>query len=308
MSFRSSLTKLVASLSSARNAVPCTGVAVVGLLVASAVAGGGCDNSSLTPCPPNIGSGMCICNSYGCSPANPTGTGGAGGNSSIISSSSSSGTTTTTTTSSSSSSSACDPSMAACPCDNGMCSGGLNCVNNLCINGCNFTYECGSGKVCENGACVPGCDMTHGCATGYTCSNGACQPDPANPQCSTSNPCPSPQICQSGICTSQCNSNSDCMSGQVCDGGTHTCIANPSPTPVCNNSMPCPGTELCLNDGFCHYPCTGLQQCKLIDNRFVACGMVNGQNVCETQEEVSPQCTLTMPCPPGKTCISNTCF
>jgi hypothetical protein len=61
---------------------------------------------------------------------------------------------------------------------------------------------------------------------------------------------------------------------------------------------------VCLADGFCHYPCTSLSECQHIDNRFVAC--VSGY--CETQEEVSPECTLTNPCPAGKTCISNTCF
>jgi len=40
------------------------------------------------------------------------------------------------------------------------------------------------------------------------------------------------------------------------------------------------------------------------DNRFVACD----QGICKTEEEVNPQCTLTTPCPSGKSCISNTCF
>ena len=65
----------------------------------------------------------------------------------------------------------------------------------------------------------------------------------------------------------------------------------------------CPTGEVCESDGFCHYPCTSLNQCKLIDNRFVAC-----DGVCKTDQEVNPQCTLTMPCPTGKTCISNTCL
>ena len=43
--------------------------------------------------------------------------------------------------------------------------------------------------------------------------------------------------------------------------------------------------------------------CHLIDNRFVACT----DGVRKTQEEASPQCTLTMPCAAGKTCVSNHC-
>jgi hypothetical protein len=68
--------------------------------------------------------------------------------------------------------------------------------------------------------------------------------------------------------------------------------------------MPCPAPEVCEADGFCHYPCSSVAQCKLYDNRFVACDM----GICKTQEEVNPQCTMTMPCPAGQTCISNTCF
>jgi hypothetical protein len=184
-----------------------------------------------------------------------------------------------------------------------MCTGGKTCVSGLCIVGCNFTYECGAGNVCDDGACVPGCDATHTCAANYTCVSGACQPDPANPQCSATIPCPSGQVCASGLCTTQCTTNSQCAAGEVCDGSTGTCINDPSTKPLCSSSMPCPTGEECLSDGFCHYPCSSEAQCQLIDNRFVACS----EGVCMTQEEVTPACTLTMPCPAGKSCISNVC-
>jgi hypothetical protein len=96
------------------------------------------------------------------------------------------------------------------------------------------------------------------------------------------------------------------MMGQVCDGATGTCIPDPSPKPACGASMTCPQGQECLTDGFCHYPCTSVTDCKLIDNRFVACS--GTPNVCKTDQEVNPQCTLTMPCPVGKSCISNTCL
>jgi hypothetical protein len=50
----------------------------------------------------------------------------------------------------------------------------------------------------------------------------------------------------------------------------------------CNSQMPCPTPQVCEADGFCHYPCADLQECKLYDNRFVAC--VGG--VCKTQQEL----------------------
>jgi hypothetical protein len=68
--------------------------------------------------------------------------------------------------------------------------------------------------------------------------------------------------------------------------------------------MPCPSGEICEADGFCHYPCTTLAQCAVIDTRFVACT----DGVCKTQQEVNPQCSLKVPCPLGKACISNTCL
>jgi hypothetical protein len=252
---------------------------------------------------------MCICDGLGCRPAiqGPDG-----------------GTTTTTTTGTggmgtggmgTGGAPACNPSQAACPCVNGTCPSGLSCVNDLCIVGCNFTYQCGAGNVCANGACVPGCDSTHPCATGYACTNGACTVNQANPQCSSSNPCPSGQICSNGICTTGCTSNSQCATDEICDGATNTCIPDPSPKPVCSSAEPCPNNEVCLSDGFCHYPCTNDGACALIDNRFTCsnanntpCATGETDCYCKTKQEISPQCTLTMPCPAGKTCISNTCF
>ena len=197
----------------------------------------------------------------------------------------------------------CDPTQATCPCDNGTCPTGKACISGLCVVGCNFTYECGAGNVCANGACVAGCDATHGCDPGYTCTNGACQVDPAKPQCSASNPCPTGEICVSGLCTTKCTANSQCASGEICDGSSNTCVPDPSPKPVCSTTQPCPAPEECLTDGFCHYPCTSTSQCKLIDNRFTC-----DTGICKTDQEINPQCTLQMPCPAGKSCISNTCL
>jgi hypothetical protein len=73
---------------------------------------------------------------------------------------------------------------------------------------------------------------------------------------------------------------------------------------VCSSNLPCPAGEECGTDGFCHYPCTSTSACQLIDTRFVACN----DGVCKTEEEVDPQCTLEVPCPAGKTCVSNVCY
>jgi hypothetical protein len=268
--------------------------AALGLTV-SATGCGGCGDNSLQPCPASYGGqpGMyCICDGLGCRPANLDGNGGSDGGTGY-----GGGSPTTTTTT------GCDPSQAACPCDNGTCKDGLNCVNGLCIVGCNFSYECGPGNVCDNGACVPGCGPSIPCATGYTCTNGACTVNPANPQCSLANPCPAGQSCTNGICAAQCTTNSQCGTDEVCDASTGTCIPDPSTKPACSMAEPCPSGETCLMDGFCHVSCTSTAECQLIDNRFTCSG-----NYCKTQQEINPQCTLTMPCPDAGTCISNTCF
>jgi hypothetical protein len=195
--------------------------------------------------------------------------------------------------------------VATCACDaDDKCSDGKTCVNGLCIDGCNFSYECGPGKVCFDGACVDGCSDQNPCDAGYTCENGGCVLDPANPECDATMPCPSGEICVDGLCTTGCNANTDCKAGEVCDGSAHACIPDPSPKPLCDSSTPCPAPQICQADGYCHYPCGALTECKKIDNRFVACD----QGVCKTQEEVAPECTLTMPCPAGKSCVSNKCL
>jgi hypothetical protein len=299
MSLRSPLTKLFGSFFSARLVSKWTGAAVAfGFLAASAGGCSGCDDANVA-CDAN---GNCqICDAYGCRPANPDGTGGLGG-------AGTGGNTASTGGGGAGTGGApavCDAKVSTCPCDatNG-CSDGKTCVNGLCIDGCNFSYECGPGKVCFDGACVPGCSDQSPCPTGYTCVSGGCVVDTSNPACDAAHPCPSPEICVGGLCTTGCNTNADCQSGEVCDGATHACIPDPSPKPICDTTKPCPPPQVCKDDGYCHYPCTTTSECKLIDNRFVACD----QGVCKTQEEVAPECNLDNPCPAGKNCVSNKCL
>jgi hypothetical protein len=309
MSLRSSLTKLVGSFRSAGRSTNLAHLAsfagLVGVVAVASAGYAGCGGNDTLQCEAD-GTHCMICDGLSCRPATSEGSGGSGGGTGTGASTSVGAGGTDGGTGGAA---ACDPKAATCPCVNGACTDGKTCIDGLCITGCNFSYECGSGKVCDDGACVPGCDGTTPCSTGYTCTNGACALDPTKPQCGASSPCPSGQVCSAnGLCTTTCTASSQCATGQVCDGSTGQCITNPSPTPICNNAMPCPGSELCLADGFCHYPCSSLADCTKIDNRFVACNPDPTDKVCETQEEVDPQCTLTKPCPTGKSCISNTCL
>lgn len=306
MSLHSPLTTLLRSLSSMRLASSWTGAALAfGLLAVSA---GGCSGEAQLTCDTN-GQNCQICDGYGCRPADPDqpGFGGSGGSATGTGGTGTGGATTGgggMGTGGTGGTAPCDPTQATCPCDEeGLCTGGLACVAGLCIAGCNFSYECGPGKVCFDGGCVAGCSAQNPCDAGYACNSGACVPDTLNPQCDAESPCPTAQICVDGLCTTGCNTSAECAAGEVCDGAAHACIPDLAPKPLCDAMTPCAAPQLCKEDGYCHYPCADLVACKQIDNRFVACD----QSICKTQEEVAPECTLAMPCPPGQNCISNKC-
>jgi hypothetical protein len=245
--------------------------------------------------------GVCfICDNNGCTPANPSvGQGGGGGGGGEGGSGGAAGSGGT------GGQAPCDPNLATCSCDdNADCPADLLCIDGLCINACNTTQECGGGKVCVNGKCEAGCSAQDPCETGYACVKGYCEPDTANPQCTAQKPCPDGEICIAGICQTPCTTNSNCPVGEVCDYENGGCIPNPSATPNCGPDKPCSGSAQCGADGYCHYPCTTVTECKLIDSRFNFCD----QNICKTEEEVNPECTLQNPCPTGKDCVSNKCL
>lgn len=242
-----------------------------------------------------------ICNAYGCHDADPGSTSGIGdGGSGATGSTSSTGVVET----SSSSGGSCDPATTTCACtQKSDCPSDLYCIDGLCLEGCNFDFECGPGNVCADGKCTAGCSPTVACETGYTCVNGACQIDPANPECTTPTDC-NGLPCVDGLCTTACTVNTDCPEGKLCNSATGTCFDDPTPKPLCNGNETCPGAnQVCGADGYCHYPCNNVQECKLIDNRFVACD----QSICKTEEEVNPECDLDNPCPNGASCVSNKC-
>jgi hypothetical protein len=201
----------------------------------------------------------------------------------------------------------CDPSLGLCPCsDDGACEGELACVDGLCIDPCEFSYQCGSGKVCANGACVEGCDVESPCSPGYTCDKDICVLDPQNPECTSAADCGgAPAVCSDGLCSLGCSSSAECEDGEVCDVAAGACIDDPSPTPACSTTADCVGVQLCLADGYCHYGCTTTVECKLIDNRFVACDA----GICKLAEELDPECGVGgLECPAGQDCISNECI
>lgn len=267
------------------------GPSAILLLFATTGAGcGGCTDESTVTCDAN-GENCMICDAFGCHPANPSiGSGGAGGQGGMGQGGSGG-------------SGPCDPNVTTCGCAvNEDCPSGTICLDGLCLVGCNYSYECGPGKVCANGKCETGCDVQSPCDKGYVCDKGICIPDPktACPQM----PCAAGEACVNGVCEPACTKNADCPAGDICDSTSGGCIPDPSPKPGCGPNKACPGTAKCGDDGYCHYPCTTLTDCKLIDSRFFACDA----SICKTEEEVSPECSLDKPCPAGQDCISNKCL
>jgi hypothetical protein len=148
--------------------------------------------------------------------------------------------------------------------------------------------------------------MPGDCGAGMTCQKGVCVVDKANPACTASKPCKdSGDACEDGVCQQRCTKTSSCKSGEVCDGASKTCIPDPSRQIVCSDQMPCLGAgQMCGADGYCYYPCQTVTDCQLIDVFFTVCKM----GVCETSDQANPECTMEMPCPAGKDCISNKCL
>ncbi len=263
----------------------------------------GCESGNLQ-CDAN---GVCqICDSYGCHDVSSQSTTGAGnsGGSGAGGGSAATGTggSGSTATGTGGGGPACDPAVVTCSCtDKSQCANGDFCLDGLCLPGCNHDYECGTGKVCADGLCTAACSSEVACASGYKCLAGACVIDTANPACTLPQDCPG-MVCVGGLCTTACKANKDCPTGQLCDAASGSCFPDPTPKPVCTTT--CAGAgQVCGADGYCHYACSTVNQCKLIDSRFVACDM----GFCKTQEEVSPACDLTHPCPNNQACISNQC-
>lgn len=274
---------------------------------------GGCSDPSLE-CDEN-GENCMICDAYGCHPAddgsgaNGQGANGTGANGTGANGSGGEGTGATGSGGDGqggTGGAGCDPEVTTCTCEDADCPSDLDCIEGLCLNGCNHTFECGLGKVCANGQCAIGCDDLTPCVqAGTTCDKGVCVPDPQNPQCTAETPCPGRQACVGGLCFAECEVHADCDEGFLCNTITGACMPDPSPTPLCDDQTTCPGVgQVCWSDGYCRYPCDNLQECKLIDNRFDACDM----GICKTEEEIDPECDLDDPCPNGEDCISNECL
>lgn len=196
----------------------------------------------------------------------------------------------------------CDPTLVVCSCSSAdECGEGQTCLDGQCLSPCEFDYQCGD-RVCAEGSCVAACDAEVPCGAGYACVGGGCMPDPFTPECADSSTCEGLE-CVEGFCTTLCQANADCPEGELCDEASGSCFPDPTPETVCSEQVPCSGEGQTCVDGFCHYACDDVLQCKLIDNRFEGCD----EGYCKTETELDPTCTYEIQCDPGAVCVSNEC-
>ncbi|WP_437681206.1 hypothetical protein [Sorangium sp. So ce131] len=270
-------------------------------IAAAATGCHGCGDARLE-CDDN-GENCLLCDGYGCRPAEPDVGAGAGGHGSAGEGGAGAG---AAGAGGEGGGEACDAELTTCPCDgDAACADGTRCVDGLCIAACEFSYECGAGRVCVNGACADGCTDSVPCAEpGARCDRGVCVPDPENPECSDASPCEGGARCVDGACTAACETHADCASGEVCNAATGACMADPSTQPGCGGTACAALGQECMDDGYCHYPCSSDQACLLHDSRFVRCE----DGFCKTREEIAPECTIDAPCPDGEDCISGECI
>jgi hypothetical protein len=97
------------------------------------------------------------------------------------------------------------------------------------------------------------------------------------------------------------------LSGASSTSGAGTCGsggAPQAPSGACAGGHGCPGIgQECGEDGLCHYPCTKVGDCALVDARFVACE----GGFCRSLEELEPECDALHPCAATKDCVANRC-
>ncbi|AUX22047.1 hypothetical protein SOCEGT47_025480 [Sorangium cellulosum] len=272
------------------------------LLAATATGCGGCGDATLQ-CDDD-GYDCILCDGYGCRPLEPE-HGGVGGSDHGGAGQGGAGQGGAGQGGAGGSEATCDAELTTCPCDDDdACGDGTRCIDGLCIAACEFSYQCGAGRVCVNGECAEGCDGRSPCEEpGTRCDRGVCVPDPTNPECSDAAPCEGGARCVDGVCSTACETHADCAPGEVCNAVTGACMDDPSPQPGCATTSCAAQGQECMDDGYCHYPCSDDLACERIDSRFVGCE----DGVCKTREEVAPECSVDVPCPDGEDCISGEC-
>jgi len=168
------------------------------------------------------------------------------------------------------------------PCDeNGMCAGGLSCVEGFCVTACTTDAACPSGQGCVAGGCYPvvsvpyvkdyglsstgaqpTCALNSDCdTTALRCVAGRCQLFNGTGMAATAQTCTSNAACPGatgytcvgGTCTGgTCTMNSDCVAAHPVDG--LICVAGRCSSRCATSATCCASPQLCSvsPQGVCH--------------------------------------------------------
>ena len=180
-----------------------------------------------------------------------------------------------------------------CECDPDACSGGTECLYNVCVdpyvgceavpasNGtmCNAYYpifgECDGNGSCQRAGCIDDDECSFGdpcyvtrchqeigglcsarpIADGTPCGVGyACQDGDCDPvECVIEADCTLGETCQGGVCLQICSVDTDCVGNRTCQGGVCQHVE-------CVSDGPCYSGEICLNN-VCSATCNSNSDC-----------------------------------------------
>jgi len=161
---------------------------------------------------------------------------------------------------------------------------------------CASDSECGyPDNVCRGGFCE-----SNTCRSNADCPGGTC--NILSGTCTAGSP-DGGGIVETpdggGTTVTACTTKYDCPNGKICKGTPKACV-DPNPANTCGNDSDCPRGKICNFSRQCEAGCmpgTGGAPSPDCDAPLL----------CDPQKYVCAACSLSNPCPAGKTCNSGAC-
>lgn len=158
----------------------------------------------------------------------------------------------------------------------------LGCFGGLC------TLKCLSDDDCPGGLC----DFASGFCEDAPVDTPDAGPDQGTPDGGN----PGKPDAGGPVSGGPCQTKYDCVDGEICRGSPRTCSA-PRADGNCSADLDCPRGYICNFTQKCEPGCTDLEQNRDCDD----------PKLCHPQKFVCETCSLTNPCPAGKSCIGQQC-
>lgn len=163
---------------------------------------------------------------------------------------------------------------------------------------CESQDACADGTICISGICTENkCAATTDCPDGWTC-------DVLTTKCKAGSTTPTdggttdagrtdagPVTTDGGTPAQACTDKWNCPAGQICKN--RKCQA-PAANDNCANDQDCPSGKLCNFSKKCESGCIDPRDCS-------------GDLLCHPTKYVCETCSLSNPCPAGKSCVGGKC-